>query len=60
MLKAIRMETMRRKGVQRAINGHKAILKAITQRDTDKSYQAMSKHLKMAKDDLDWAKGLGS
>ena len=52
LLKAVRMETMQRKGVQRAINGHKEILKAVIEKKSDKANEAMSKHLWMAKEDL--------
>ena len=52
LLKAIRMETMQRKGVQRAVSGHKEILKAIIEKNPDKANKAMSTHLRMAKEDL--------
>ncbi len=52
LLKAIRMRTIQRRGVQRAINGHKEILKAIIEKKPEMARKAMSKHLRMAKKDL--------
>ena len=52
LLRATRLETMRRRGVQRAISGHRKILKAIIEKDPDQADKAMSTHLWMAKEDL--------
>ena len=52
LLRATRLETMRRKGVQRAISGHRKILKAIIEENPDGADKAMSTHLWMAKEDL--------
>ncbi len=52
LLRATRLETMRRKGVQRAISGHRKILKAVIEKDPDRADKAMSTHLWMAKEDL--------
>jgi len=53
LLRESRRETMQRKGVQRAIDGHQGILAAIMEKDPDKAGQAMSVHLRMAKEDLE-------
>lgn len=54
LLRKSRHETMKRKGIQRAMTGHNSILAAIIEKDPDKAGKAMSQHLKMAKEDLKW------
>ncbi len=52
LLRKSRKETMRANGVQHAIVGHKLLLSAIIERDSDKAAEAMYRHLKMAYEDL--------
>ena len=55
LLKKSRFETMKRKGVNRAVTAHKSILSAVIERNPDRASQEMHRHLKMAKQDLKWA-----
>ena len=55
LLKKSRFETIKRKGVNRAVTAHKAILCAVIERNLDRASQKMHQHLKMAKQDLQWA-----
>ncbi len=52
LLRKSRKETMRANGVQRAIVGHKLLLSAIIEKDSDKAAEAMYRHLEMAEEDL--------
>ncbi len=52
LLRKSRKETMRANGVQRAIVGHKLLLSAIIEKDSDKATEAMYRHLEMAEEDL--------
>ncbi len=53
LLRKSRKETMRANGVQRAIVGHKLLLSAIIEKDSDKAAEAMYRHLEMAQEDLE-------
>lgn len=57
LLRETRKQTMKADGVNRAILGHERILKAIKTRDAEGAAEAMSRHLKMAKTDLEKAEG---
>ena len=52
LLRKSRKETMRTNGVQRAIIGHKLLLSAIIEKESDKAAEAMYRHLEMAEEDL--------
>jgi GntR family transcriptional repressor for pyruvate dehydrogenase complex len=52
LLRKSRKETMRANGVQRAIVGHKLLLSAVIEKDSDKAAEAMYRHLEMAEEDL--------
>ncbi len=52
LLRKSRKETMRANGVQHAIVGHKLLLSAIIEKDSDKAAEAMYRHLEMAYEDL--------
>ena len=52
LLRKSRKETMRANGVERAIIGHKLLLSAIIEKDSDKAAEAMYRHLEMAQEDL--------
>jgi GntR family transcriptional repressor for pyruvate dehydrogenase complex len=52
LLKESRFKTIQKKGINRAVTAHKAILCAINERDPDRASQEMHRHLKMAKEDL--------
>jgi GntR family transcriptional repressor for pyruvate dehydrogenase complex len=56
LLRKSRRETMLRRGVDRAISGHRKILAAVMEGDSDKAAEAMSLHLKMAAEDLEGIK----
>jgi DNA-binding FadR family transcriptional regulator len=53
LLRKSREETMRRKGVKRAVAGHNQILAAIIDKNPEKARKAMSEHLAMTKEDLE-------
>ena len=52
LLKESRLKTIQKKGINRAVTAHKAILCAINERNSDRASQEMRRHLKMAKEDL--------
>ncbi len=52
LLRKSRKETMQANGVQHAIIGHKLLLSAIIERNSDKAAEAMYRHLEMAYEDL--------
>jgi DNA-binding GntR family transcriptional regulator len=58
LLRKSRLETMRLKGVERAISGHKTILLAVMEKDADRAAKAMRRHLSMAEEDLKTIGGL--
>lgn len=52
LLRKSRKETLRTTGADRAIEGHKLILAAVIERDSEKAAKAMRLHLQMAAEDL--------
>lgn len=52
LLKKSRHETMKKHGIASAINGHKAVLEAIINRDSVSASAAMKQHLEKAEEDL--------
>lgn len=51
-LRASRMATLRLTGIDRALVGHRAIIKALRGNDPQEAHDAMHAHLEMAEDDI--------
>ncbi|MFP4563710.1 MAG: FadR/GntR family transcriptional regulator [Spirochaetia bacterium] len=52
LLKKSRIATLKFRGIDRAIQGHRAVLEAMNKGDPAAAAEAMSQHLEMAEDDL--------
>jgi GntR family transcriptional repressor for pyruvate dehydrogenase complex len=57
LLRKSRVETIKLRGIGRAIEGHTMILQAVSKKDPEGAYSAMQKHLEMAEEDLKTLQG---